>query len=89
MPAKIDVRAMAKPIMSTNVSDIPEILDGCGWITEPENPNKLAETIQYAFDHPVEAKEKGKKAREKCKREYGWEMMEKKLVAIFEKYKTD
>jgi hypothetical protein len=25
------------------------------WIVEPENPKQLAETIQYAFDHPVEA----------------------------------
>jgi len=47
--------AMAKPIISTNVSDIPEILDGVGWVVEPENPKQLAETIQYAFDHPVEA----------------------------------
>ncbi|GEM_PF-1893044 len=58
-------------------------------LVEPENPRQLAKTIQYVFDHPVEAKEKGKKAREKCKREYNWEMMERRLVAIFEKYKTD
>ncbi len=47
--------AMAKPIIATSVSGIPEVLDGCGWIVEPENPKQLAETIQYAFDHPVEA----------------------------------
>jgi glycosyltransferase involved in cell wall biosynthesis len=58
---------MAKPIIATNISDIPEILDGCGWITEPENPRQLAEIIKYVFDHPVEAKEKGKKARENTK----------------------
>jgi len=28
---------------------------------------QLAKAIQYVFGHPVEAKEKGKKAREKCK----------------------
>lgn len=80
---------MAKPIIVTNVSGIPEILDSCGWIIKPENPRQLAETIQYVYEHPIEAKEKGKKAREKCKREYSWEMMEKKLIAIFAKYKTD
>ena len=47
------------------------------------------ETIKYVLDHPVEALKMGLKAREKCKREYSWEMMEKKLIAIFEKYKTD
>jgi hypothetical protein len=29
---------MAKPIIATNVSAILEILDGCGWGVEPENP---------------------------------------------------
>ena len=43
---------MAKPIIATNVSDIPEILDGCGWFAEPENPKQLVETIQHVFDHP-------------------------------------
>jgi len=38
------------------------------WIVEPENPEQLAKTIRYVFDHPVEAKEKGLKARENCKR---------------------
>jgi len=90
LPAKIFYAiAMAKPIIATNVSDIPEILDGCGWIVEPENPKQLAKTIKYVFDHPVEAKERGKKARQKCKREYSLEIMENKLIAIFEKYKTD
>lgn len=64
--------ALAKPMIATNVSDIPEILDSCGWIVEPENPRQLAEMIQHVFEHPVEAKEKGLKAREKCKREYSW-----------------
>jgi len=43
----------------------------------------------FVLDHPVEAKERGKKAREKCKREYSWNIMREKLVVIFEKYKTD
>jgi glycosyltransferase involved in cell wall biosynthesis len=87
VPAKIfDAMAMAKPIIATNVSDIPEILDSCGWIVEPENPRQLAETIKYVFEHPVEAKENGKKAREKCKREYSWNTMEKILIEVFRKY---
>lgn len=40
-----DAIAMAKPIIATNVSDLPEILDGCGWIVEPENTEQVAETI--------------------------------------------
>ena len=89
VPAKIfDAMAMAKPIISTNVPDISEILDNCGWIVEPENPRQLAKTIQYVYEHPIEAKEKGKKARDKCKRKYSWEIMEGELTSIFGKYKA-
>ena len=87
VPAKIfDAMAMAKPIIATNISGLPEILDGCGWIVDPGNPKQLAETVQYVFDHPTEAKEKGKKACEKCKSEYSWDIMEESLMKIFGKY---
>ena len=29
--------AMARPIVATSVSDLPEILNGCGWIVPPDN----------------------------------------------------
>ena len=81
--------AKAKPTIATNVSDIPEILDDCGWIVEPEDPEQLAETIKYALNHSGEALEMGLKAREKCKREYSGKIMEEKLIVLIEKCKTD
>lgn len=64
---------MAKPIITTNVSDLPEILDGCGWIVEPENPEQLAQAIQYVLNNPQEAEEMGRKARKKCIEKYSWD----------------
>ena len=78
--------AMAKPIIATAVSDLPEILSGCGKIVEPRNPDALAEAIQSLLDHPDEAAEMGWKAREKCKRDYSWEAMEKVLLPIFQRH---
>jgi len=46
-------------------------------------------TIKYIFDHPTEVIERRKKARERCKSGYSWEIMEGELISIFEKYKTD
>ncbi|HDD44770.1 MAG TPA: glycosyltransferase family 1 protein [Candidatus Desulfofervidus auxilii] len=87
VPAKVfDAMAMAKPIITTNVSDLPEILDGCGWIVEPENPKQLAETIQYVLNNPEKAEEMGWKARQKCIEKYSWDAMEKVLLEVFEKY---
>jgi len=87
IPAKVfDAMAMAKPIIATNVSDLPEILDGCGWIVEPEKPEELAKTVQYILDNPKKAEEIGRKARQKCIDKYSWDAMEKILLKIFMKY---
>ena len=87
VPAKVfDAMAMAKPIIATNVADLPEILDGCGWIVEPENTEKLTETIQYVLDNPDEAEEMGQEARKKCIEKYSWNVMEKNLIKISKKY---
>jgi len=90
VPAKVfDAMAMAKPIVATNVSDIPEILGGCGWIVEPECPEQLAETIQYILNNPEEAERIGWKAREKCMEKYSWDAMEKVLMEVFNKYRMN
>jgi glycosyltransferase involved in cell wall biosynthesis len=87
VPAKVfDAMAMAKPIIATNVSDLPEILDGCGWIVEPENPKQLAEKIQNVLNNPEEAEEMGWKARQKCIKKYSWDAMEEILKGVFRKY---
>lgn len=89
VPAKIfDAMAMAKPIIATNVSDLPEILVDCGWIVEPEKPEQLAQTIKYVLDNPEEAMEMGWKARQKCIEKYSWDAMEKVLIDIFKKYEN-
>lgn len=86
-PAKVfDAMAMARPIIATDVGNLPEILEGCGWVVRSENPEKLAEKIQYVLTHPEEAKEMGQKAREKCIEKYSWDAMEKVLIAIFNRY---
>ncbi len=78
--------AMAKPIITTKVSDLPEILSGCGWIVEPEKPNEIAMAIRYILDHPEEAKEKGQKARERCEEKYSYDAMEEVLLGLFKRY---
>jgi len=85
VPAKIfDAMAMARPIIATDTSDIPEILNGCGWIVGPENPAQLAEKIQYVYDHYDDARKLGTKAREKLISHYNYDTFQNKLVNIFE-----
>ncbi len=87
VPAKVfDAMAMAKAIIATNVGDLPEILDDCGWIVEPGNPEQLSRMIQHVLSNYKKAKEMGIKARQKCIEKYSWDVMEKVLVGVFEKY---
>ena len=81
-----DVGMLAKPITTTNVSDLHLILDGCGWGVEPENPEQLAETIHYVLSDPEEAEETGCKARQKCIDKYSRDAMKKVLAKVFGKY---
>ena len=79
-PAKLfDAMAMAKPIITTRVSDIPEVLGGNGYLVEPGNPEELSRMLQHVLDHPEEAREKGIRARERCIKLYDIKVMEAKL----------
>lgn len=70
-PMKLmDGMAMAKPILSTYVGDIPEILGDTAYLVEPSNPQQIAESIEHIFSHLDEADERGKKARQRCMERY-------------------
>jgi glycosyltransferase involved in cell wall biosynthesis len=87
IPAKVfDAMAMAKPIIATNVSDLPEILGDCGWLVEPGQPEELAGAIQYVLNSTEEAKAKGQKARDQCKAKYSYDAMEEVLCGLFNEY---
>lgn len=75
-PLKLtDGMAMAKPILSTTVGDIPDILGDAGYLVEPNSPPQLATEISRIFQDFSTANLKGKKAREKCVKLYSLEAM--------------
>jgi glycosyltransferase involved in cell wall biosynthesis len=75
-PIKLtDAMAMAKPILSTTVGDIPEILKGVGYLTKPNSPEAMAEKIKYIFQNLEEANELGKMARARCIQDYSTDAM--------------
>src|SRR3972149_4841896 len=63
VPAKIfDAMALGRAVISTPVSMIPEILDGCGVLVPPGNVAALAEAMARLADHPDEAAALGRRA---------------------------
>ena len=85
IPARLfDAMSMAKPIIATRVSDIPEVLEDCGYLVDPSEPSQLADGIQYILRHPSEAKAKGYAARERCKQRYDMHTLECGLRELVE-----
>ena len=86
VPAKIfDAMALGRPIVSTAVSMIPEILDGCGVLVPPGNVVALATALRQLLDDPASAAELGRRARERCREHYSFTAARAALFPIVER----
>lgn len=86
VPAKLfDAMALARPIVSTRVSMIPEILEGCGRLVEPGDPGDLARGLAWLLDHPAEAAALGRQARERCVARYSYAAARRVLFPLIER----
>jgi glycosyltransferase involved in cell wall biosynthesis len=86
VPAKLfDAMALARPIISTRVSMIPEIIDGCGLVVSPGDPRELAQAVAFLLDHPDEARAMGLRARERCVQRYSYAAARELLFPLVER----
>jgi len=82
-PLKLtDGMAMAKPILSTNVGDIPDILNHTGYLVAPNSPNQLADKIKWIFNNFEEASDRGLQARRRCVELYSVDAMAAILSSV-------
>ena len=86
VPAKLfDAMALARPIVSTSVSMIPEILDGCGLVVEPGDVPALAGAIKRLLDNAEEAAALGRRARQRCEARYSFRVARATLFPLIER----
>jgi glycosyltransferase involved in cell wall biosynthesis len=86
VPAKLfDAMALARPIVSTSVSMIPEILDGCGLVVEPGDVPALAGAIKRLLDNAEEAAALGRLARQRCEARYSFRVARATLFPLIER----
>jgi glycosyltransferase involved in cell wall biosynthesis len=86
VPAKIfDAMALGCPVVSTRVSMIPEILEGCGLLVEPGDVPGLAEAIRRLLDEPAEALALATRARERCVERYSFQAARRDLFPLIER----
>jgi glycosyltransferase involved in cell wall biosynthesis len=71
MPMKVyDAMAMATPIVASAVSDLPQVLEGCGHIVPPSDVGALADAICELLENPAKARALGDRARARCLKNY-------------------
>jgi glycosyltransferase involved in cell wall biosynthesis len=85
VPMKLtDGMAMAKPILSTRIGDIPEILGDTGYLVEAGQPDCLAEKLEWILTHQKEAMQKGFEARKRCVEHYSLETVSLLMAKVLE-----
>jgi glycosyltransferase involved in cell wall biosynthesis len=85
VPAKLfDAMALGRPIVSTAVSMIPEILDGCGAVVTPGDIGGLRAAIARLLADPAEAAALGARARERCIERYSFTSARSVLYPLVE-----
>ncbi len=86
VPAKLfDAMALGRPVVSTRVSMIPEILEGCGLLVEPGDVPALAAAIARLLDASAEALALGARARERCVERYSFQSARRDLFPLVER----
>jgi glycosyltransferase involved in cell wall biosynthesis len=72
MPCKVfEAMAMGKPIVASAVSDLPEVLAGCGRLVPPDRVAETAAALDELLDDGAAAARLGAMARARCVERYG------------------
>jgi glycosyltransferase involved in cell wall biosynthesis len=83
IPSKLfDAMSMAKPIIATKVSDIPDILHNCGILVDAQSPDQFRKAILWVFENQDKAAEMGQKARQKSIKEFSFTSIRQKLLNV-------
>jgi glycosyltransferase involved in cell wall biosynthesis len=83
VPAKVfDAMAMGRPVVASRVSDLPEILRGCGVIVEPGDVAGLAGALRGLVDDPARARMLGLAARARFEAEYSYDAVRPRVQRL-------
>ena len=86
MPCKVfEAMAMGKPIVASAVSDLPEVLEGCGHLVAPDRPDMAAQALAEIFGRSAGGSPDGRaRAGRGASERYGAETSRKALLALLD-----
>jgi len=85
--ALVEAMACGKPVISTKVGAIPEIIENgkTGLLVEPKNPEQLAQAILKLANNAYLRKKMGEEGRKKVEKEYDWNIIANKYLEFYKK----
>ena len=75
--------AAGKPIIVSNVGDLPAVVGDTGIVIKDGDVNECADAMLKVYNDPALAKKLGKKTRERCVKEYSWEALKEKTLQVY------
>ncbi|MEM2338355.1 MAG: glycosyltransferase family 4 protein [Candidatus Bathyarchaeia archaeon] len=81
----VEAMACGKPVISTTVGAIPEIVDNekIGFLVEPKNPKQLADAILKLANDEKLRKKFGEEGKKKAKENYDWNIIVEKYLKVY------
>jgi len=75
------------PVLASDLPRQAEIVKDaqCGILVKPNQPQALADAIQWLLEHPVEAQAMGARGREAVLRNYNWSSQARLLLELYHK----
>jgi len=80
----LEAMALGKPVVSTNVGCVPELLNERGLVVEPNNPEELANAVIRLLKDNELASELGEKSREFMETYPHWDDASKEFVGLIQ-----
>jgi glycosyltransferase involved in cell wall biosynthesis len=83
----LEAMAAARPLVVTRVGGLPDLVhrEENGLVVEEQDPGALAEAIVLLARDPGRRAAMGLAGRERVQRELNWDVVAKRLVAIYER----
>jgi glycosyltransferase involved in cell wall biosynthesis len=84
--ALLEAMSAGRPIVATNVGEVPSVLANgeAGLVVPPENREALADAVAFLLSHPTAARTLGERAAQRAAAEYHLSRMTERYAALYQ-----
>lgn len=80
----VEAMACGKPVIGSDLGEIPKVIGDAGWVCPPGDSVALSEAIMTCRDDPAEAQRRGSLGRARVERDFAWQAIASRAVAAWQ-----